>query len=115
MMTSSNGNIFHVTEHLCGEFIGDRWIPHTKASARSFDVSLICVWINGWVNNREAGDFKRYRAHYDVTVMIFHGGGGGGGLSLSLFNIFDNDYAGNGQQLAICMYSTTESCSEMFI
>ena len=31
--------------------------------------SLICVWINGWVNNREAGDFKRYRAHYDVTVM----------------------------------------------
>ena len=31
--------------------------------------SLICVWINGWVNNREAGDLKRYRAHYDVTVM----------------------------------------------
>ena len=32
--------------------------------------SLICAWINGWVNNREAGDLKRYRAHYDVTVMI---------------------------------------------
>ena len=32
--------------------------------------SLICVWINGWVNNREAGDLRRYRAHYDVTVMI---------------------------------------------
>ena len=32
--------------------------------------SLICVWINGWVNNREAGDLKRYRAHYGVTVMI---------------------------------------------
>ena len=31
--------------------------------------SLICVWINGWVNNREAGDLIRYRAHYDVTVM----------------------------------------------
>ena len=30
---------------------------------------LICVWINGWVNNREAGDLRRYRAHYDVTVM----------------------------------------------
>ena len=25
--------------------------------------SLICVWINGWVNNREAGDLRRYRAH----------------------------------------------------
>ena len=32
--------------------------------------SLISVWINGWVNNGEAGDLRRYRAHYDVTVMI---------------------------------------------
>ena len=31
--------------------------------------SLICVWINDWVNNREAGDLRRYRAHYDVIVM----------------------------------------------
>ena len=30
---------------------------------------LICVWINGWVNNREAGYLRRHRAHYDVTVM----------------------------------------------
>ena len=34
--------------------------------------SLICVWINGWVNNRDAGDLRRYRAHYDVTVMDIH-------------------------------------------
>ena len=32
--------------------------------------SFICVWINGCVNNRQAGDLRRYRAHYDVTVMI---------------------------------------------
>ena len=32
MMTSSNGNIFRVTGHLCGEFIGPRWNPRTKAS-----------------------------------------------------------------------------------
>ena len=31
--------------------------------------SLICVWINCWVNNREAGDLRRHRAHYDVIVM----------------------------------------------
>ena len=31
--------------------------------------SLICVWINDWVNNREAGDLRRYRAHSDVIVM----------------------------------------------
>ena len=31
--------------------------------------SLICVWINGWVNNREAGDLRRHHGDYDVTVM----------------------------------------------
>ena len=31
--------------------------------------SLVCAWINGWVNNNEAGDLRRHRAHYDVTVM----------------------------------------------
>ena len=34
--------------------------------------SLICVWIKGWENNREAGDLRRYRAHCDVTVMAWH-------------------------------------------
>ena len=33
--------------------------------------SLICVWINSWVNNHEAGDLKRYRAHYDVILMQY--------------------------------------------
>ena len=31
--------------------------------------SLICAWINGWVKNRKAGDLRRHRAHYDVSVM----------------------------------------------
>ena len=31
--------------------------------------SLICAWINCWVNNREAGDLRRHRVHYDVTAM----------------------------------------------
>ena len=31
--------------------------------------SLICVWINGCVNNGEAGDLRCHRAHYDVIVM----------------------------------------------
>ena len=33
--------------------------------------SLICVWKSGWVNNREAGDLRRNRGHYDVIVMVF--------------------------------------------
>ena len=36
--SSSIGNIFRVTGHLCGEFTGPRWIPRTKAVTRSFDV-----------------------------------------------------------------------------
>ena len=32
--------------------------------------SLNCVWIDGWVNNREAGDLRRNQAYYDVIVMI---------------------------------------------
>ena len=32
--------------------------------------SLICIWINRWVNNGEADDLRRYRAHYDVIVMF---------------------------------------------
>ena len=34
-----------------------------------FRFSLICAWINGWVNNREAGDLRRHRTDYDVIVM----------------------------------------------
>ena len=45
MMTLSNGNIFRVTGHLCGEIPGPRWIPRTN------------------------GNLRRYRAHYDVIVM----------------------------------------------
>ena len=52
-------------------------LPAQRPVTRSFDVSLICVWINGWVNSREAGDLRRYRTHYDVIVMptaSFHKG-----------------------------------------
>ena len=31
--------------------------------------SLIYSRTNDWVNNRDAGDLRRHRAHYDVTVM----------------------------------------------
>ena len=67
MMTSSNGNIFRVTAFLCGEFNGHRWISLTKASdAEHWCYLWSAPWINGWVNNREAGDLWRHCAHYDV-------------------------------------------------
>ena len=33
--------------------------------------SLICTWMNGSVNNVEAGDLRRHHAHYDITVMLY--------------------------------------------
>ena len=43
--------------------------PHKGQWRGSLMHFLICVEINGWVKNREAGDLRRYRAHYDVIVM----------------------------------------------
>ena len=33
--------------------------------------SLICASTKGWVNNRDAGDLRRHRAHYDVILILF--------------------------------------------
>ena len=44
--------------------------PHKGQWRGALMFSLICVWIKDWVNNREAGDLRRYRAHYDVIVMF---------------------------------------------
>ena len=46
--------------------------PHKGQWRGALMFSLICIWINGWVNNREAGNLRRYRVHYDVTVMPFY-------------------------------------------
>ena len=45
--------------------------PHKGQWRGALMFTLICARINGWVNNREAGDLRRYRTHYDVIVMKF--------------------------------------------
>ena len=45
--------------------------PSQRPVTQSFDVFLICAWINNWVNNRKAGDLRRHRVHYDVTVTFW--------------------------------------------
>ena len=47
--------------------------PHKGQWRGALMFSLICVWINGWVNNRKAGDLRLYRAHYDGSVMVWLG------------------------------------------
>ena len=49
--------------------------PHNGQWRGAWMFPLICAWINGWVNNREAGDLRRHRAHYDVTLMYWEKGG----------------------------------------
>ena len=39
--------------------------PHKRLVTRSFD-----VFFYGWVNDREAGDWRRHRAPYDVIVVV---------------------------------------------
>ena len=62
MITWSNGNIFRVTGHL----------SHKGQWRRALIISLICGCIT--INNREAGDWRRHRTHYDVTVMKSYDG-----------------------------------------
>ena len=71
-MTSSNGNIFRVTgPSVRGIQPSSVNSPHKGQWCRALMFSVICAWINGWVNHREAGDLRRHRAHYDVTLMPF--------------------------------------------
>ena len=52
---------------------GIHWSPvnswHKGQRWGALMFSLICLWINDTVNNRVAGDLRRYRAQYDVIVM----------------------------------------------
>ena len=43
--------------------------PHKGQWRGALMFSLICAWINGWVNNGKAGDLRLHCAHYDVIVI----------------------------------------------
>ena len=44
-------------------------LPSQRPVMRSFDISVSCAWTNGRASNRDTGDLRCHRAHYDVTVM----------------------------------------------
>ena len=61
---------------LCCPFLqGSPWPPvnsHQRSKSRgALMFSLICAWVNSWVNNREAGYLRRHRTYYDVIVMTY--------------------------------------------
>ena len=74
MMTSSNGNIFRVTGHLCGEFTGLRWIPRTKASDAELWCFLWCARLSkhsrGW--SFETLSHPLWRHRNEIFCFNFH-------------------------------------------
>ena len=59
--------IFSALLALCA---GNSPVPQTGQWRGALMLSLICAWINRWVNNREAGDLRLHRAHYDINAML---------------------------------------------
>ena len=43
--------------------------PSQKSMTRTFDIFVDLHLNNGWVNTWDAGDLRRHRVHYDITVM----------------------------------------------
>ena len=87
-MTSSNGSTFPITGPLSpvtGEF------PSQRPVARNFDLSLICAWRNGWVNNQDA-----VRGIRRSPVNSHHKGQWRGALMCSLIWAWTNGWVNNG-------------------
>ena len=75
-MTSSNGDIFRVTGHLCGEFTGPRWIPSQRPVTRSFDV-FFHLRLNKQLSNQSWGWWFETPSHpwlrHRNVKSVFHG------------------------------------------
>ena len=63
-MTPSYGKIFRFIGPLCRVNS-----PHKDRWRGALMFSSICAWTNGWVSNHGAGNLRRNRAHYGITVM----------------------------------------------
>ena len=72
MMTLSNGNIFALLAFCVGNSPVTGEFPAQRPVTQSFNGFFICAWINGCVNNREAGDLRRRRAHYVIVMNTLY-------------------------------------------
>ena len=46
--------------------------PHKGQWRGALTFSLVCAWINAWVNSRALGDFRCHRTHYEVIIMFMY-------------------------------------------
>ena len=79
MMTSSNGNIFRVTGHLCGEFTGPGEFPTQRPVTRSFDVFFdlrlnkrLSKQPRGWWFETPSCSLWRHRNAYNIIDVCGH-------------------------------------------
>ena len=68
-MTSSNGTLSALLAFCEGIHRSPVDSSHKDQWRGALIFSLICAWKNGWANDRDAGDLRRHRVNYDVTVM----------------------------------------------
>ena len=50
---------------------GIHWLPVNSPHKVQWRGASMFSLISGWANKRDAGDLRRQRAHYDVTVMVW--------------------------------------------
>ena len=89
--------------------------PHKGQWRGALMFSLICTWINGWVNNHEAGDLRSHGAHYDVTVMWSDRAAGGPTHHSFYYNYppppIPKQHVSLQLMICCCMNSTITSCN----
>ena len=66
MIMSSNGKKSVLLAFFEGNPPFTSGFPSQRPVTPSFD-----VFFDGWANNRDAGDLRRRRTHYDVNVMTY--------------------------------------------
>ena len=84
--------------------------PHKGQWRGALIFSLICAWMNGWVNNSETGDWRHHCAHYDVTAMcvvISH-------FDKVLFNVTFINLKTNGTIINYCNLSSLGRASDIW-
>ena len=81
MMTSSNGNIFRVTGHLCGKFTGPGEFHAQRPVTRSFDVffdlrpnkRLSKQWWGWWFETLSSPLWRHCNAYSSLALRWLHG------------------------------------------
>ena len=80
--------------------------PHKGQWRGALMFSLTCAWINGWINNRAAGDLRRHYVHYDVNVIF---------MGYILHQLCPIDYLERNKINRVFISASNESSPDIFL